>query len=103
MMLLEPMLVLSREELVPSHLLVLIDSSQSMGLRDAWQDEAAGTRAASRLQLTGGVGTLRTMTRLELVSHVFDDRLLKSLENEGARIVHGGAGDFAGQRGTGSP
>jgi hypothetical protein len=89
MMLLEPMLVLSREELVPSHLLVLIDSSQSMGLRDAWQDEAAGTRAASRLQLTGGVGTLRTMTRLELVSHVFDDRLLKSLENEGARIVHG--------------
>src|SRR5688572_1607224 len=37
-MLLEPVLVMSRIERVPSSLLVLVDSSASMGVPDAWTD-----------------------------------------------------------------
>ena len=53
-MLLEPVMVLSKEEFVPSNLLVLVDSSPSMGLRDAWQDEATATRIAAELDVPEG-------------------------------------------------
>ena len=45
-MLLEPVIVFTKEEWVPSNLLVLLDESESMDLRDAYPDEARATPVA---------------------------------------------------------
>jgi hypothetical protein len=87
-MLLEPVLVLSKEEFVPTNLLVLVDSSQSMGLRDAWQDEAAAVRVASELEVSKGADGLREQTRLDLTRRVLDPAFLDALGRGGDRIVH---------------
>ena len=87
-MLLEPVVVLSKEEQVPSNLLVLVDSSQSMGLRDAWQDEANATRIAGELDIATGPEGLRKQTRLDLTSRMLDERFIDSLARNGDRIVH---------------
>ncbi|MCA9077094.1 MAG: hypothetical protein KDA93_18855 [Planctomycetaceae bacterium] len=87
-MMLEPVLVLVKEEYAPSNLLVLVDSSQSMGLRDAWQDEAAANRAAEQLGIDGGQESLRKLTRLDLVSRILDPSMIAALEGEDERIVH---------------
>ena len=41
-MIFEPAVLLSKREMVPSNLLVLVDHSRSMELRDAWQNESEG-------------------------------------------------------------
>lgn len=87
-MLLEPVLVLSKEEKIPSHLLVLVDQSPSMELRDAWKDEAAGGKVASLLGVPNGVNGLREKTRLDLARAVLTPEMLKTLSQDGKRIVH---------------
>jgi len=87
-MLLEPVVVLSKEEQVPSHLIVLVDVSGSMGLQDAWRDEAEATRVAQHFGITEGPNGLRKMSRSELARRVLGEGTLKRLEGDGARIVH---------------
>ena len=43
-MLLEMVVVISRQEMIPSRLLVLLDDSESMGLKDAWTDDSTGAK-----------------------------------------------------------
>ena len=45
-MLLEPILIFSHVEHEPSNMIVLLDNSRSMGLRDAWQAQSAGQALA---------------------------------------------------------
>jgi hypothetical protein len=87
-MLLEPVIVLSKEEQVPSHLIVLVDASDSMSLQDAWRDETEATRVAQSFGITEGSNGLRKLTRAELARRVLGEETLKRLEGNGARIVH---------------
>ena len=86
MMLLEPVLVLSKDEKLPSHLVVLVDNSPSMELRDAWKDEVAGAEVASQLAIPNGVAGLREKTRLDLARLVLSPEMLKTLSQDGKRI-----------------
>ena len=87
-MLLEPVIVLSKEEQVPSHLIVLIDVSGSMALQDAWRDEAEATRVAKHFAIAEGSNGLRKLARAELMRRVLGDDTLKRLEGDGTHIVH---------------
>jgi hypothetical protein len=87
-MLLEPVLVLSKEEEVPSHLIVLVDNSGSMALQDAWRDEAEATRVAQHFQVSEGANGLRKLSRSELARRILGPETLARLEGDGARIVH---------------
>lgn len=87
-MLLEPVLVLSKEEKLPSHLIVMVDNSPSMELRDAWKDEAVGEQVATTFGMTGGVAALREKTRLDLARAALAPEMLAQLSQNGKRIVH---------------
>lgn len=70
-MLLEIVVVLRNRELIPSHLPVLVDMSESMGLTDPYVDEAQAKEIAKRLQLVDSQGApqpgeLRAKPRLAL-------------------------------------
>jgi hypothetical protein len=58
-MLLEPVLVFSMKEMVPSNVLVLTDRSMSMDLRDAYADQAHANRIAEALKLSPDLKELR--------------------------------------------
>lgn len=87
LMLLEPALVLTRVEQRPSELLVLVDTSQSMGLSDAWvdQEEADGVVRIANLDSTS---ELSGMPRIRLAERLLASDLMKQLENNGARTLH---------------
>lgn len=87
-MLLEPILVLSKEEKIPSHLLVLLDTSQSMSLNDAWQDEERAMEVSRSLGMSADVDSLRRMNRLQLAHKLVNESFLKDLSADGQRIVH---------------
>ncbi|KAA0139062.1 VWA domain-containing protein [Gimesia chilikensis] len=87
-MLLEPILVLSKEEKIPSHLLVLLDTSQSMSLKDAWQDEERAMEVARSLGMSSDVDALRRMNRLQLAQKMVTPSFLKDLSADGKRTVH---------------
>src|SRR5262245_35295475 len=87
-MLLEPIIVLSREEFVPSHVIVLADASPSMTLRDAWRDDAAAARVAEHFRVDKGAEGLRELARLDLERRLLTAEFFRSLESEGSRIVH---------------
>ncbi len=87
-MLLEPVILLRSVEWIPSHLLTMVDNSQSMGLRDAWQDTAKASAICRHVGLTGGPDALRGMTRLELVDRSINSNLVAELEAGGDRVVH---------------
>src|SRR5205814_6128824 len=61
-MLLQPVIVFSKQEFVPSNLLVLEDRSESMDLRDAYVDPARAGRLADGLKLSNGSNDLRQLT-----------------------------------------
>lgn len=84
-MLCEPVVVLTKQVLIPSHVLVLVDSSESMKVRDAWHDEAATREASKSLGLNQNISTVN---RSELVKLVFEKGLGKQLAADGDRIVH---------------
>ncbi len=87
-MLLEPVIVISREEHVPSHVLVLVDASPSMGLRDAWRDEAAAAQVAQHFAVENGVAGLRELPRLDLAQRFLSPQLLEALQRDGDRVLH---------------
>ena len=87
-MLLEPVLVLSKEEKIPSHLLVLLDTSQSMALKDAWQDEERAMEVSRSLGMSSDVDLLRNMNRLQLAHKLVNESFLKDLSAQGSRTVH---------------
>ncbi|MGO9466128.1 MAG: VWA domain-containing protein [Isosphaeraceae bacterium] len=74
-MLAEPVLVSIRRETVPSHLLLVLDDSQSMKFSDPYTDESRAVQTATALKLesSGGrspVERLRETPRLDLVKTV---------------------------------
>ncbi len=85
-MLLEPVLVFSKEEFVPSTLLVLSDRSQSMDLQDAYVDPDRAAALAAALKLAGP-DDLRALTRAQLAARLMDTTLADRLAADGARVV----------------
>ena len=88
-MLLEPVLVFSREEKIPSDLIVLVDTSQSMGLTDNWRGDSMAGDIAEAMGIEN-VEKLGETTRIQLVEKLFDkDReLVEQLGGDGKRNVH---------------
>lgn len=86
-MLLEPALVLSRIEQRPSELLVLVDTSQSMGLSDAWIDAQQASDAA-RVAGLDSASDLAKTTRIDLTQKLLSSELLEQLKKDGERNIH---------------
>ncbi|MFN0198337.1 MAG: VWA domain-containing protein [Planctomycetaceae bacterium] len=84
----EPVVVLSTREEVPSHQIVLLDNSQSMGLRDTWKETNEAAMIAAKLELPGGADGVRQRSRLELATQLLRHDLIERLESQGDRIVH---------------
>jgi hypothetical protein len=71
-MLVEPVLVSARRETIPSHLIVVVDDSESMHFSDPYTDESKAAQVASALRLATAdgrspVARLRETPRLDLV------------------------------------
>ncbi len=64
-MLLELVLVITKRESIPSRLIVLVDTSESMGLNDPYRDDEAHSELAGKLEVDG-TARLRKVSRLEL-------------------------------------
>lgn len=86
-MLFEPIIVLSREEFIPSQVLVLVDDSESMSLRDAWRDESVAQRVVESFKLDKGIEGLRSQRRLDLVQKLLTPDFVKALEANGDHTV----------------
>lgn len=86
-MLLEPVIVFTKQEFVPSNLLVLLDRSESMDLRDAYVDAPRAERTATALALPGGADELRQRSRASLVDRVLFNGLSEKLGAAGDRNV----------------
>ncbi|QDV50946.1 vWA domain-containing protein [Gimesia fumaroli] len=87
-MLLEPILVLSKEEKIPSHLLVLLDTSLSMSLKDAWKDEEKAIDVSQKLGMSANTDALRQMNRMQLAQKLVNEPFIKDLAADGTRTVH---------------
>ncbi len=87
LMLLEPVLVFTRQEFVPSILIVLKDASESMDLRDAYVDATHADGIAKALALPGNVAELRQRTRGELADRALFSGLSDALGAGGDRQV----------------
>jgi hypothetical protein len=79
-MLVEPVLVSSRKETVPSHLALVVDDSESMKFSDPYTDNSKAAEIATglRLETLGGkspVQRLRETPRIGLVQSAFDPNL----------------------------
>lgn len=85
-MLLEPVVVFTRQEWQPSNLLVLRDVSESMELKDAYQDGARAERTAAVLSLPGGPTEVRDKPRSFLVDRALAATLRQRLEAGGDRL-----------------
>jgi Protein of unknown function (DUF1194) len=85
-MLLEPVLVFSKTDYVPSNLIVLSDVSGSMDLQDAYLDPQQVTAITSSLKLTEA--ELQKQTRKQLIDRALKQGLLDKLAAGGDRIVH---------------
>ena len=85
-MLLEPVLVFTKQEFVPSNLLVLTDRSSSMDLRDAYADPATATRLSQALGVAGP-DALREKSRGELSALLLDAGLRDKLASNGERLL----------------
>jgi hypothetical protein len=86
-MLLEPALVFSQVEHVPSTLIVLSDASDSMDLHDAWGDDRRAAAVARNLKLPGGADAVRRATRGALADRAVSTTLLDALAANGDRVV----------------
>lgn len=87
LMLLEPAIVLSKIEERPSQLLVLIDTSPSMGMADAWVDPDRALAASQNAGLDDP-GALSDTARLSLAQGVLRQGLLDELRQGGDRVLH---------------
>jgi hypothetical protein len=86
-MLCEPVAVFTERTRIPSHLLVLLDQSQSMKLPDAWPDEAVANRVKKAIDLSSD-RPLAEQSRLDLAKHILQHDLLSRLGQGGNRQVH---------------
>lgn len=86
-MLLEPSLELSRIEQRPSEMLILVDTSQSMGLSDAWGDPVQA-QAAARVTGLDSSDALTNTPRIELAKRLLDRGLSDALIKNGERNLH---------------
>ena len=85
-MLLEPLLVFVKQEWLQSQLIILVDRSESMQLRDPYPADARRQRMAELLSF-GDPTELDRRTRLELAERAIGDQLAKQLEANGDRKV----------------
>jgi hypothetical protein len=79
-MLLEPVLIFSRRETLRSHLLIVVDDSESMKFSDPYTDNSRAAELAARLKVRsqGGrspIDQLRETPRLDLVKSVLQPSL----------------------------
>ena len=86
-MLLEPVLVFSQTEHVPSTLIVLSDASDSMDLHDAFADANRASAIARNLHVSGGADGVRKSTRRQLGERALSLGLLDQLAAGGDRVV----------------
>src|SRR3954469_5909518 len=86
-MLLEPVIVFTKQEWVPSNVLVLLDRSESMDLRDAFVEQPRAERTAAALRLDGGADELRRQTRVSLAEKALANGLVDRLAAGGDRNV----------------
>lgn len=94
LMLLELVLVITKREMEPSQLLVLVDTSQSMGLNDPYPDNDTQSRLAAELGIES-IAALRQKDRLDLGKRALE-KLLPKL-GEGREVsIYG----FSGQQAT---
>ena len=84
-MLCEPVAVLTKQVLNPSHLLVLVDTSESMNLKDAWKDSESASNVTKSLELQEDI---TAVTRAALVDRAFKKGLAEQLAARGDRVVH---------------
>jgi hypothetical protein len=87
LMLLEPVLVFTKIEWVPSRLIVLNDLSESMDIKDSYVDPARAQSIATALNLPGKVDDLRRLTREQLARKLLDGGLKTALAAGGDRDV----------------
>ena len=73
-MLLELVLVITKRESIPSHLLVLVDTSESMGLNDPYPQDDAQAQLASKLGYENVIA-MRKQARLELARRALGESL----------------------------
>jgi hypothetical protein len=85
-MLLEPVLIISKKEFVPSNLVVLMDRSESMDLKDAYIDQNRANKLVETLKLSNAT-ELRDKSRLGLAQRAFEVGLNEQLGARGDRIV----------------
>jgi len=93
-MLLEPAIIFTKREMIPSRLLVLVDNSESLDFNDAYVDARQAKRIIDVLGLKS-IDQLRETSRLNLAERALAGGLMKQLEKSGDRIVE--RHDFAGQ------
>jgi hypothetical protein len=93
-MLLEPALVFVKREMIPSRLLILVDDSESMELKDAYADKGQGQKIVETMKLAS-LEELRSQTRLSLAERALSQNLKGVFESNGERIV--ARHDFSGQ------
>lgn len=93
-MLLEPAIIFTKREMIPSRLLVLMDDSDSLDFNDAYVDGRQAKRIVDALKLKT-IDQLREMSRLKLAERVLNGGLMSRLAEHGDRIVT--RHNFAGQ------
>ncbi|HTQ40348.1 MAG TPA: vWA domain-containing protein [Pirellulales bacterium] len=92
-MLLDAMLVIERHEQVPSHLLVLMDTSQSMSLTDPYADDTAVKKIAESLGWTepdaaARLKRLRDAKRYDLAVAALDPSIPKLSDGRKLALFH---------------
>ncbi len=73
-MLFEMVLVITKREAIPAQLLVLVDTSQSMGLHDPYREDESVSQLAGQLKLENAAA-LRTQPRLQLARRALENVL----------------------------
>ncbi|MEM7396567.1 MAG: vWA domain-containing protein, partial [Verrucomicrobiota bacterium] len=86
-MLLQPVLVFSRKEYLPARLPVLLDTSQSMSLQDAYVDSNRARSVVEALKLEGGLDALREASRVDLARAAMTSNWLDRLTGGDERKV----------------
>ncbi|WP_152049489.1 VWA domain-containing protein [Tautonia marina] len=104
-MLTEPVLITSRRETIPSHLLMIVDHSESMRFSDPYSDEARASSVATLLGITSEGGKapadrLRETPRIDLVRRALAPHLDRLGEG---RSVSLDTLESAGQAAASSP
>jgi hypothetical protein len=104
-MLLEPVLIATQRETIPSHLPLIVDDSESMKFSDPYTDtsRAVATAASLQLESAGGrspVDRLRETPRLNLVKSVLAPQLEKLARGRELALYDLGSAASAGAPGS---